>query len=324
MTDLRQRLSELDQLDAPDMRASIDQRAAELDRAAPQSLVRTPASGWRGPLIAVGTALVILIVAAGSLLLIGRDDSSVVEEPTPTTLLTPVTTTTTTEPTTTTTLATSLKPPFTLPSEILPASEDPFEWRWEGWRSFGSETSDVTGLHELVWAEDCFGGDQPLSAVVAFNGGSIDFSLGYRSTPDIVVTDADGGVTQVGNPFGELAWLCSVAATDTHILAVGSGVSWSEDGIAWHGIEAFEHIEGSDSDGSYLLWAAAGEGGYMVLGEEGVVWFSEDLETWHEIHLKNDDGSSVWGWGGPTSVSVEEEIVITRGVGDEGWIGTRP
>ena len=49
--------------------------------AGPRSLVRTCASGWRGPLISVGTAFVVLIVAAGSLLLIGRGDSGVVEEP---------------------------------------------------------------------------------------------------------------------------------------------------------------------------------------------------------------------------------------------------
>jgi hypothetical protein len=70
MTDLRRRLSELDQLDAPDMRARIDQRVAELDQSDRQSLVRTPASGLRGPLIAVGTAVAILVVGAVSMLLI--------------------------------------------------------------------------------------------------------------------------------------------------------------------------------------------------------------------------------------------------------------
>jgi hypothetical protein len=211
--------------------------------------------------------------------------------------------------------------PFTLPSQIFPASEDPFEWRWD---SLSSETGEATGVQELVRGNNCYGvgGEQRPTAVVEFNDSSIDFSLGYRSTPDIVVTDAAGTVTQVGNPFGELAWLCSIATTDTHILAVGSGVSWSEDGIAWHGIDAFEQFAGSNGDGSELMWAAAGPGGYMVLGREGIVWFSEDLETWHEIHLENDGyGTSVWGWVGPTSISVEEEIVIT--MFDEGWIGTR-
>jgi len=107
MTDLRQRLGELDQLDAPDMRESIHQRAAELAQAPLQSLVRTSASGWRGPLIAVGTAFVTLIVVAGSLLLIGRDDSSVVVE----------------EPTTT--LVSTTLPPTTMPSTTVPPATVP-------------------------------------------------------------------------------------------------------------------------------------------------------------------------------------------------------
>jgi hypothetical protein len=122
MTDLRQRLGELDQLDAPDMRASIDQRAAELDQAPLESLVRTSASGWRGPLIAVGTAVVILIVVAGSLLLIGQDDSSVVEEPTTTvvsTTLPPTTVPSTTVPAE----AVAPYPPFELPELEVPLSE---------------------------------------------------------------------------------------------------------------------------------------------------------------------------------------------------------
>ena len=145
MTDLRQRLGELDQLDAPDMRASIDQRAAELDQAPQQSLVGTSASGWRGPLIAVGTAFVILIVVAGSLLLIGRDDSGVVEEPTTTvvsTTLPPTTMPSTTIPPAPTTVpsttvaaeAVAPYPPFELPvlevplSEAVPGFSDTIVW----------------------------------------------------------------------------------------------------------------------------------------------------------------------------------------------------
>ena len=140
MTDLRQRLGELDQLDAPDMRASIDRRAAELDQAVPQSLDRTSVLGWRGPLIAVGTAVVILVVVAGSLLLIGRDDSSVVEEPTTTVVSTTVPPTTvppapTTVPSTTVPAeAVAPFPPFELPvlevplSEAVPGFSDTIVW----------------------------------------------------------------------------------------------------------------------------------------------------------------------------------------------------
>ena len=204
-------------------------------------------------------------------------------------------------------------------SQILPVSEDPFEWRFG---PLGGATSEAADLRELVHGGGCYGsGDQGPPRVLVINGSTIEFELGHSWTPNVVVTDGEGIVTEVGNPFGEFAWLCSVAATDTHILAVGSGVSWSEDGIVWHGIEAFEEVAGWNVDGSNLMWAAAGPGGYLVLGREGVVWFSEDLETWHEIHLGDGDGRSVWGWVGPAGIAVGEEIVIDMGA--EGWVGTR-
>ena len=205
-------------------------------------------------------------------------------------------------------------------SQILPASEDPFEWRWV---PLGGATSEVAGAGGMVTGEGCYGsgGGEDSHQGVEFHAGYIDLTLGYRVTPDVVVTDAGGTITEVGNPFGEFAWLCSVAATDTHILAVGSGVSWSEDGIIWHGIEAFEEMAGWNVDGSNLMWAAAGPGGYLVLGREGVVWFSGDLQTWYEIHLEDGYGLSRWGWVGPSGAAVGDEIVID--MGGEGWVGTR-
>jgi hypothetical protein len=216
--------------------------------------------------------------------------------------------------------------PFTVPSQILPADEGPIEWRWG---PLDSGTSEKLGVEEPVWGEGCYGsgGSQvPSTLDDEFNGGSIGFEFGYGSTPDIVVTDEGGTVTNVGNPFGEEAWLCSVAATDTHLLAVGSGVWWSTDGIAWNGIEAFEESAGWNIDGSNLMWAAAGPGGYMVLGrterQAAVVWYSEDLRTWYEAPLENEGyGSSIWGWVGPVGVAVGEEVVIA--MFDDGWIGTR-
>ena len=213
------------------------------------------------------------------------------------------------------------EPPFTLPSEILPASQSPLEWRWDP--QLG-ETTEVTGVQELVKGAGCYGGggDQSPSAVVEFGDSRIDFTLGFLLTPDVVVTDEGGTVTEVGNPFG-MAWLCSVAATDTHMLAVGSDVWWSEDATTWNSIEAFKGFGGSDVDGADLMWAAAGPGGYMVLGREGAVWFSEDLQTWYEISLDEGHGygTSVWGWIGPTGVAVGEEIVIA--MFEDGWVGTR-
>jgi sugar lactone lactonase YvrE len=215
--------------------------------------------------------------------------------------------------------------PFTLPSQILPGNEGPLEWRWD------DPVPNVAPADEdeLVKGDDCYGGggDQGPSATVEFNGSRIDFTLGYLSTPDIVVTEAGGTVSQVGNPFGEQAWLCSVAATDTHLLAVGSGVSWSEDGIAWHAVEAFEPVAGWNVDGSNLMWAAAGPGGYMVLGRTsaaaGLAWLSADLQTWHEYSLPLNDttGSAAWGWVGPRGVAMDDDPIILMNAGT--WFSTR-
>ncbi len=205
-------------------------------------------------------------------------------------------------------------------SQILPVSEDPFEWRWG---PFAGATSGVTDFRTMVTGGDCYGisGDQGPPRIFEFHDSTIEFEMGRFWTPNVVVTDEGGTVSQAGNPFGELAWVCNVAVTDTHILAVGSGASWSEDGIAWHGIEAFEEIASWKADGADLIWAAAGPGGYLIFGEMGVVWFSEDLGTWYEIHLENGSGVSSWGWDGPGRVAVGEEIVID--MGSEGWVGTR-
>jgi sugar lactone lactonase YvrE len=214
--------------------------------------------------------------------------------------------------------------PFTASSQILAASESPLEWRW---RPVAGETIEGSGAQRPVEGSSCFGvGDgQATSTVVEFEHRSIDFALGYLVTPNVAITNEEGDVTEVGNPFGERAWLCSVAATDTRILAVGSGVSWSDDGVTWHGIEAFEEFAGWNVDGANLFWAAAGQGGYMVLGRHGdtrrIAWHSEDLETWYEIPIKDEvDGLIWWGWGGPSGVAVEDEPIIV--FYDGAWVGT--
>lgn len=99
MPDLRRRLAELDLLEPPDMVADIDRRVAERRFAVDDSLVRSPGLGWRGPLIAVGTAVAILVFVVGSLLLLGGDDADVIDEPIPTTLVPPATTVPVTEAT---------------------------------------------------------------------------------------------------------------------------------------------------------------------------------------------------------------------------------
>jgi len=213
-----------------------------------------------------------------------------------------------------------------LPSRMLAASEGPLEWRWD---PLGGLTDEAKGAQEPVQGWGCYGsgGVQVRSAEVGLKGRSIAVNLGVGSAPDIVITDEAGTVTDVGDPFGGSAWLCGVEANDTNILAVGSGVFWSDDGVDWNGIEAFEGFAGRNVDGSDLIWAAAGPGGYMVLGRHDdarrVAWFSEDLESWYEVPLEDEIEllGPLWGWVGPTGVAVGDEPLIV--FYDGAWIGTR-
>jgi sugar lactone lactonase YvrE len=214
--------------------------------------------------------------------------------------------------------------PFTASSQILAASEGPYEWLWD---PLATGTDEVSSAPMPVNGPNCYGsGDgQTSSTVVELRGRTIDVTLGFMATPNVEIAGEGGTVTLVGNPFGENAWLCSVAISDTSVLAVGSGVWWSEDGITWHGIEVFEEFSGWNVDGSNLMWAAAGPGGYMVLGRYGdtrrVAWHSQDLRTWYEIPIQDEvDGLIWWGWGGPSGVAVGEEPIIDTGEGV--WIAT--
>ena len=225
------------------------------------------------------------------------------------------------------------------PAEILPATDGPIEWRWDS--ESGSKV-EVPGVPRPIMGWNCYGfeGYQVSSATVEYGGGSIDFEMGNMSTPDIVVTDGAGAVTEVGNPFGADAWLCGVGASGEMLLAVGSGVFWSTDGITWSAIDAFEEYARSEEFYSGLLWAAAGSEGYIVFGQtlddsaEGLAWgskdvrrlawFSEDLASWYVIPV--EDPEDVLAWGllglGPTGVAVDTEpIIITF---DGAWIGNRP
>lgn len=298
---------------------------------------------------AVGAAVAVFVLIGGFVWLIGGNDSDVVEEPT--TTVTVETPTTVPEVVTTTTM-----PPVpsdaliipAVPSQTPPTDQGPLEWRWDPnahggfdatgrwrWDPTAGGYFDTTALQEPGNGYNCYGNSGDRSKVVEFGGSSINFQLGYIRTPEIVVTDTEGTAANVGNPFGEQAWLCSVAATDTHLLAVGSSVWWSTDGIAWNHIEEFEIFEEvavRNLDGSNLMWAAAGSGGYIVLGRanfseqalwgERVGWYSEDLDTWHEIPV--EDGRLLEGWDlfGPEGIAVGNEPVILMGNG--GWIATRP
>jgi len=230
----------------------------------------------------------------------------------------------------------SQPPPFTLESEILPASESPFELRWS---SSQLRTTGRPDVPRLIMGEGCYGGggNQVWSATVELDASHIDFELGSGLTPHVGVTDEAGNVTEVGNPFGPDAWLCGIAANDSVLLAVGSGVFWSDDGITWHGIEAFEEYVGSDEEYPGLLWAAAGPGGYMILGQDesipsvedpapeasdGRAWFSENLQSWYEIPREGpEEDCCTWGFVGPDGVAVGEEPIVVTFEG--AWVATR-
>ena len=80
MIDLRQRLSELDQLEAPDMRADIEQRisspmAATLE---PLRQARPRSPQWRGPLVAAATAAAILLVVTVAITALRSEPTSTI------------------------------------------------------------------------------------------------------------------------------------------------------------------------------------------------------------------------------------------------------
>ncbi|MDH3606374.1 MAG: hypothetical protein OER12_05205 [Acidimicrobiia bacterium] len=83
MSDLQKRLGELDQLDTPDMRAAIEQRAARLraEPTTPGPEMLPGVSTWRGTLIAIGTATAIVVMAVAAVWLGGRGTSDVADEP---------------------------------------------------------------------------------------------------------------------------------------------------------------------------------------------------------------------------------------------------
>ena len=96
MIDLRKRLNELDRLDAPDMRVSIDGRVRELRVQTDARPVRSVRRGWQGPLVALGTAVAIFAIVAVSLFVVGTIQGDVADEPVvtvpPTTEAVPTTT----------------------------------------------------------------------------------------------------------------------------------------------------------------------------------------------------------------------------------------
>lgn len=119
MRDLAEMFSELDLLETPDLRSEVDARIATRPSTVGElamPLVNT--SRWRGPLIAVATAVLIVVAVGVIPLLLASRNTPTTEEP--------VTPPPTTEVTVTTS-ATESTETTTTPEPIVPAPDDPIE-----------------------------------------------------------------------------------------------------------------------------------------------------------------------------------------------------
>jgi hypothetical protein len=225
-------------------------------------------------------------------------------------------------------------------SEVAPSIGEPavgsLEWVWDSELDNQSVGIPPGQINFESAGPNCWGGGGPGSppgreTEVELPAGSVSIVTGLHVVPAVVVSN-DLGITDIGNPFGEDAWVCTVSANDTTALAVGSSVWWTNDGVVWHRVEMFNELGGTNIDGSDLVWAGAGPLGYVVLGrarvepgdESGIDrrgWHSADLETWHEIP---PDGATYtsWGWFGPQVIDItDQQIIILM---QEGGLVGRP
>jgi hypothetical protein len=198
-------------------------------------------------------------------------------------------------------------------------ADGPIEWVWDAEKNPDAYVSEA-----FREGPDCYGSSDPPNAStkeVRLRDATLSVSVGLHVAPEVVYTNRDG-ITDLSNPFGDRAWVCSVATDGSMALAVGSSVWWSGDGITWSVIDAFEVFSGSNVDGSDLVWSAIGPLGYIVLGAENRDgWYSQDLETWHRIPGAGPSYTSR-GWYGPGNVTISDQTIVI-GSGNVGaWIGT--
>ena len=202
----------------------------------------------------------------------------------------------------------------------MPVDASPIEWGW-----FPGSSPDP--VHSLAFraGDYCYGSSDPpppSDREVAFLGGALTLSVGKYVSPTVSFED-DDGTTDLGNPFGEDAWLCTVASDGESVLAVGSDVWWSNDGITWHIVEAFRDIGGPHLNGSNLVWAGAGPLGYVVLGQSwGDGWYSPDLTKWYEIAIEDGPDVTERGWFGPGNVTISDKMIVIGAEHGGAWIGT--
>jgi hypothetical protein len=280
MIDLRQRLSVLNQLEAPDMRADIERRAAELLNSSPEpSLVTAQVSPWwRGPLIAAGTAAVILVMVAAAAMVLRADPSEITD-----TMVSPTPITSTTTPGVTTPSMSTVPTTVSTVTAVIPSLGEGWETVLSGYPDDPSTRPNGVSITEAGYYVSSWSGDWYL---MTFDGVEpIPIESIPAGSPDI---PAHGFVT--GGP-GVVAWVNVGPESRTEAQL------WvSSDGINFERVAESDLLVGcggvSDCRGTQIYAAAASPTGRVVaLGYDPLVWKPEcDCFELDPVALVSDDG----------------------------------
>lgn len=227
-------------------------------------------------------------------------------------------------------------PPFGVPSRIVEDEVGPLEWVWKA--EFASVQGENPNRPSV--GPRCYGNGGssrqvlPTEQRLVFKGEEFFITIGRGWVPVVSLTESDGSRAELGksagvlsppvNLFGPDEWVCHVSHNEEVLLAVGSRVWWSDDGLTWNVIDVFDAFGGENIDGSNLIWSGSGPLGYVVLGYlERWKWYSPDLVSWFKIDPTNDPHIPLipWGWFGPSGVLVSDDFVAI-GVAEGVWVGT--
>ena len=219
--------------------------------------------GWRGPLIAVGTAVAIFAVVAASMLLIRSYRFDVVDEPAPTILTTPTTIPTTQPSPATTVPATEPSPATTVPATdpSPPQAVSPVTW------SRIDDPDIARGFDTSVPGDPRFGG-----SILALASTDHGWMVGGHSDRDAAVwisTDTSDWAAGRGLPKVPLE-------TPPARMAETDGAT-SPDLPAFEGRTVAVGFEDLNRD-----WAGAAE------RRIAAVWYTDDGETWHRVEHDPD------------------------------------
>ena len=292
MRDLRERFADLDLLETPEMRNAVDARIADPQFPVGQSRTKPPRTQqWRGPLVAVGTAVLVVIAVAGAVLL--TRGFGITEGPVATTTI-PSPTTTVPSPTTTVSSPTTT--------------------------ALGEEAPTVS-VESLTWTRVPLGGaDSEAEAIASFDGGLVVVG----QTPDgAAVWTSPDGTTWMQAPHDETfgpalnegtvgmaTGMVDVAVDGSNLVAVGGHPSLGP--AAWTSTDGLEWSSASISGGAdhSLEAVTAGGPGFVAVGGwqvltsvEGRAW---TVATCPEC--RGDDAFGGWQMdvaaGGPKLVMV--------------------